>query len=145
MEWLLPVHAGATLIMVGIIWFAQIVHYPLMDGVGREGFAEYERRNTLRTGWVVSPPMLTEGLTAIALLGWRPPGISEAQVWSGVGLLLVIWASTFLLQVPRHKALLRGFDPRAHRALVRSNWIRTAAWSLRGGLALWMSRAWLGT
>jgi hypothetical protein len=124
--------------MVGVIWFAQIVHYPLMDGVGRDGFAAYERRNTVRTGWVVMPPMLVEALTGAILLWQRPAGVTEVQVWLGAGLLLAVWASTFALQVPRHSVLIRGFDPGAHRALVATNWIRTAAWSLRGVLVLWM-------
>ena len=34
--WLLPVHIAVTWYMTGVIWFVQLVHYPLMDGVGRE-------------------------------------------------------------------------------------------------------------
>jgi hypothetical protein len=82
--------------------------------------------------------MAVEAFTAIALLWWRPAGVSEELAWLGAGLLLVIWASTFALQIPRHNVLSRGFDERAHRALVLTNWIRTAAWSLRRGLVLWM-------
>jgi hypothetical protein len=48
----------------------------------------------------------------------------------------VIWLSTALLQVPRHRALEAGFDPAAHRALVATNWIRTVAWTARGFLLL---------
>jgi hypothetical protein len=44
--------------------------------------------------------------------------------------------STWRLQVPRHDALARGWDAAAHRALVRSNWVRTAAWSARAALLL---------
>lgn len=55
-----------------------------------------------------------------------------------LGLLVLIWASTFLLQVPKHKVLTHGFDAEAHRFLVRTNWIRTAAWSVRGVVVLWM-------
>jgi hypothetical protein len=37
-----------------------------------------------------------------------------------------------------HHRLERGFDPAAYRQLVRGNWIRTIAWSLRGLLAVQM-------
>ena len=35
--WLLILHAGATLYMAGVIWFVQIVHYPLFSRVGQPG------------------------------------------------------------------------------------------------------------
>jgi hypothetical protein len=48
----------------------------------------------------------------------------------------VIWLSTAFLQSPLHTTLGRGFDPRAHRFLVTSNWVRTVLWSLRGLVVL---------
>jgi hypothetical protein len=54
--------------------------------------------------------------------------------WAGLALLGVVWASTGLLQVPRHGELARGWNPRAHRRLVTSNWLRTAAWTARAAL-----------
>jgi hypothetical protein len=48
----------------------------------------------------------------------------------------VIWASTALWQVPAHRRLEHGFDPRVHGRLVSTNWVRTAAWSARGVVAL---------
>jgi hypothetical protein len=50
----------------------------------------------------------------------------------------LIWGTTGLVQVPLHAALTEGFDPAAHRRLVRTNWIRTVAWALRAALVLWM-------
>ena len=38
----------------------------------------------------------------------------------------------------RRLFLAQGFDARAHRRLVNTNWIRTVAWSLRALLASWM-------
>ena len=35
----------ASLFMTGVIWFVQIVHYPLFANVSRSAFAEYERRH----------------------------------------------------------------------------------------------------
>jgi hypothetical protein len=42
-ELVLLVHVFSTLSMVGLIWFVQIVHYPLFKMVGDDGFSEYER------------------------------------------------------------------------------------------------------
>ena len=142
MTLLLAVHAAATWTMVGVIWFVQLVHYPLLGGPGRaseSGFAAYQHENTRRTSWVVVLPMVIEALTALALVVVPPAGVSRAVAWAGLALVAVIWASTALLQVPRHGRLERGYDAAAHRGLVATNWLRTLAWSVRAGIVLWMT------
>ena len=127
-------HLAATLVMVGVIWFVQLVHYPLFAGVGAAGFAAYAAEHGRRTTWVVAAPMVAEFATGVALLWRRPAAMPAEWTWLGVALLATIWASTFALQVPRHDELRDGFEPRAHRRLVSGNWVRTVAWSARGVL-----------
>lgn len=134
----LLLNAAATFYMVGLLWFVQHVHYPLFAAVGADAFPGYERAHVVRTNPVVGPPMLLELASAVLLVVARPAGVPSAAVWLGLGLLAVIWLSTALLQVPRHRELESGFEQRAHRRLVTSNWVRTVAWSLRGLLVLWM-------
>ena len=129
------VHAVPTLLMTGVIWIIQVVHYPLYRRVGAQGFADYEREHCARISFVVLPLMLLELLCATALVVLPPQG-SGSLPWTGLGLLAGVWASTFLLQVPCHRALERGFDARAASRLVATNWIRTVAWSLRSCVAL---------
>ncbi len=126
----------ATFFMVGLIWFVQVVHYPLFGQVGRPGFVEYELAHSRLTSLVVIPPMLIELLTTVILVLARPMGMRRGEALLGGVLLAVIWGSTFLLQVPRHGQLASGFDGGAHAALVATNWVRTVAWSLRGALLL---------
>lgn len=133
---LLLAHVAATLFMVGVIWFVQVVHYPLFARVGAPDFSAYSIRHARLTGLVVGPPMLLEAATAVALVIWMPPGISASLVWTGLLLVAGIWFSTALLQSPRHTTLGRGFDPAAHQFLVASNWLRTVLWSLRGLVVL---------
>ena len=135
---LLLAHAAATLFMVGIIWFVQVVHYPLFARVGAAGFAAYSDTHARLTGLVVGPPMLVEAATAIALVVSTPPKVSSWLLWVGLVLLAGIWLSTALLQSPSHTELGRGFDLSAHRSLVGSNWVRTVLWSLRGLIVLWI-------
>ncbi|AHY46435.1 Hypothetical Protein RradSPS_1152 [Rubrobacter radiotolerans] len=138
---LLLANLVATLFMVGVIWFVQIVHYPLFSKVGPEGFVAYAADHSRLTGYVVGPPMLVEAASALGLVVFPPPGISAAALWLGLGLVLVVWLSTALLQVPRHAALGRGFDLPAHRLLVGTNWVRTVAWSARGLLVTGITAA----
>jgi sterol desaturase/sphingolipid hydroxylase (fatty acid hydroxylase superfamily) len=64
---------AATWFMVGLIWFVQVVHYPLFAAVpAGEPFAAYHRQHVRRTTWVVAPVMLVELVTAVALLLARP-------------------------------------------------------------------------
>ncbi len=138
MELILLAHVAATLFMVGVIWFVQVVHYPLFEKVGAAGFPAYSEAHSRLTGPVVGPPMLIEAVTAVALLFSRPEGVPPALAWAGLALLALVWASTAILQVPRHRALGLDFDPGSHRFLVASNWVRTGAWSARGAVVLCM-------
>jgi hypothetical protein len=130
----------ATAMMTGIIWFVQIVHYPLFLKVPLEGFVSYEQSHTVRTGFVVAPLMLLEMGTAIGLVGLSlfsgektSIGLSPLHL-GALGCLLLIWASTFLIQVPLHQLIEQRADPKAMELLVSTNWIRTILWSIRLGL-----------
>lgn len=126
--------------LVGLIWVIQVVHYPLFDHADPNRFVAFAAAHSMRISWVVMPLMLAEVALTIALLARRPATLSSASVALGAVLLLVVWLSTFALQVPQHAVLTRGFDPDAHQRLVTTNWLRTFAWSARGLLALWMVR-----
>lgn len=138
MNLLLLLNTAATLLMTGLIWFVQIVHYPLFRQIPRERCVSYVRLHGKMTSLVVIPVMLTELVTSILLVLYRPPGLSLLAVSAGLALVLLIWASTFLLQVPCHQRLSRDYDEATINMLVRSNWARTILWSLRSLLVLWM-------
>lgn len=138
-KFLLLANLAATLVMVGVIWFVQVVHYPLFARVGINGYNAYQAAHQTLTTFVVMPPMLVEMATAWLLLAVRPPQIPLWAVWLGILLVLVIWLATFFLSVPLHTVLAAGFDATAHQRLVASNWVRTIAWSLRGALLLYLT------
>jgi hypothetical protein len=123
--------------MTGIIWFVQVVHYPLFQKIPGPAFPSYEAVHTVRTGWVVAPIMLVELGSALALLVVRLPSGGIAPVafdplhLAALGCLLLVWASTFFLQVPLHGRLLLSADPECLQRLVSTNWIRTVLWSVR--------------
>lgn len=122
---------AATWFMVGLIWCVQVVHYPLFERVGAPTYPGYQRAHMKRVSWVVLPVMLVELGTAVSAVWMRPKAVSASTVTWGLALLTAIWLSTFLLQVPAHDKLTRGFDSSAHRQLVRGNWARTIGWSAR--------------
>lgn len=141
-RWLLLAQAAATLAMIGAIWIVQVVHYPLFAAVGAAGFPAYAEAHARLITFVVGPLMLVEATTAALSVGVPDPAMPAPGRWLGLALVAVIWASTAVLQVPQHQRLAAGFDAGAHAFLVRTNWIRTAAWTARGVLILvWLGRA----
>jgi hypothetical protein len=127
MHLLLGLNLFSTLAMVGLIWFVQIVHYPMFRHVGEDSFLDYVRLHQRLATSVVAPFMLVEAFTAVGLLYRLPESIPAS--W------LVDRLSTAILQVPRHGALTEnGFSATHHSALVATNWLRTAAWTARGVL-----------
>ncbi len=124
--------------MSGLIWFVQIVHYPLFADVPEEGFAAYERKHQQRTTWVVAPLMFVELGTAGAIATGFVPGVPERLAWAGLGLVVVVWTATLLVSVPLHAKLEHGKNAAVIRKLVVTNWIRTVLWTARGVLAILM-------
>lgn len=137
-ELVFHIHLLCTHAMIGLIWFVQVVHYPMFDSVGEKQFTDYQIRHMRLTTYIVSPFMIGEFITLFWLFS-IPQFFSNQLFLVSSGLFVVIWVSTAALQVPCHNRLLKSFEPSIHRKLVNSNWIRTIAWSLRGILLIIMS------
>ena len=90
MKLVLLAHLAATLFMVGVIWFVQVVHYPLFAKVGSEGFAPYSKTHSRLTSYVVGPPMLLEAATAIVLVFYSPEGVPFVAALAGLALVALI-------------------------------------------------------
>lgn len=58
----------STLALFGLIWFVQIVHYPLFLRLAPETFAAHEAEHATRTGYVAAPLMLAELFSSLLLL-----------------------------------------------------------------------------
>ena len=133
---LIILNSASTLFMVGVIWFVQLVHYPLFRFVSKKNFSHFEKLHSRYASYVVVFPMLIELVTSILLLKWCPTSIPYYLLLLGFILVVIIWMSTFLLQVPSHARLSAGYDINEIKLLERSNWFRTTAWSLRGILVI---------
>jgi hypothetical protein len=122
---------AVTWILVGIMWFSQIVHYPLYRKI-KEGFVEYERSHIQRSAFLVGPLMVIEAVTAFLLMSEVPEGPLTLLAGLNLIFLILIWLSTFLFQVSFHQKLSIHFSPKLLRNLITSNWVRTTLWTLKG-------------
>ena len=130
---------ASTLFMTGVIWFVQVVHYPLFSRVGLAEFAAYHAAHTSRTSYVVFVPMVVELTSSAALVAWRPPGVGAMLAWAGLAAAGLTWLSTALVQVPLHGRLSAGFDRSDHGRLVRSNAARSLVWTAHSAIVLGMA------
>ena len=129
MSLLFTFHNASTWALVGLIWTIQLVHYPLFAQVGQEAFKSYHHRHTGRITLIVAPLMFAELGTAVWLV---VAGSRELWFLTSLAPLAFNWLSTWRVQIPLHDKLAQAFDEKSHQRLVRTNWWRTAAWTLRG-------------
>lgn len=73
MKTLLVANLSATLVLVGLIWTIQIVHYPLFLRVGAQEWAQFHAEHSARITLLVGPLMLAEVALALWLGMVTPP------------------------------------------------------------------------
>ena len=128
----------ASVGMFGVIWIVQVVHYPLMRFVSGREFARFETAHRLRISWVVGPLVAVEGVCVLAFLFAAPAGLIWWLPRAGAGAEAVAIGTTVLVSAPLHERLNAHVDPATLDRLIATNWIRTVAWTARGGLAIAM-------
>lgn len=128
------IHLAAALAMTGLIWFVQIVHYPLFHHSDRT--PAFFKAHADRTGLIVIPLMLVEITTAAALLSPHLDFPFPIAI-TNFALLLFIWLVTAIFSLPCHQKLIRnGYNPAVVDRLVHTNWLRTLLWTARSILLL---------
>ena len=141
-ETILAAQALASSAMCGLIWFVQVVHYPLFARTDTTHSPDYPDENQRRTAPVVLPPMLVEAATATLIALNPPSAIGRPAALIGLAMVAALWLSTLLVQMPLHGRLKHaGHTAEIVASLVRTNWLRTALWSARAVLAIWMLHA----
>lgn len=132
---------AASAFMTGVIWFVQLVHYPLMARVGWPAWPAYEREHRVRTTAVVGLPMLALPALAVALLVAAPAGSGALAGATLLALAVAPLVVTAVASVPAHDRLEVAWSDDAHRRLVGSNWLRTAAWTAHTGVSVAVAAA----
>lgn len=126
-------HAVAVFGLAGVAWVVQLVVYPAFLTVGPTPVwpAFHDAHARAMTVVVVLPWAVQGGTLALLLLD-RPAEVPLRLVLLAAALGLVTVAVTGLESVPLHRRL-QPFDEKLARRLIRTNWLRTGAWT--GGAA----------
>ena len=125
-----------SFIAVGLIWTIQLVHYPSMKYIPKNRFPEYHNFHSIRISILAIPLMFAELVTSTILLYQNLNNAIQTIFLVNLILVLLIWLSTFLIQVPLHNALSKEKNTEKLSKLIFSNWIRTILWTARSILMI---------
>jgi len=134
MNILFTINLTSSLILTGLIWTIQCVHYPIFHRLDSTRFTDHIQFHKVSISLLVVPAMTVE-LGTSAWLAWSAP---SHQFLHQVGFIAVvtIWLITFFIQVPIHNKLSQARNTDSINRLVTSNWIRTFLWSFKAILSL---------
>ena len=132
------IQLAVTLIMVGVIWFVQIIHYPLYRKI-KEGFVQYERAHLRRMAFFAGFLMIVEAATAIMMIPMLPTGLATSLAIVNIVLLVLIWLSTLLFSVASHQKLSTHFSNKTLRALIGTNYVRATLWTAKAAALLYLT------
>jgi hypothetical protein len=141
--WLFLITFALTFYGMGAAAVESFVNYPTWPLIGANEFRAYHRAlGPLIIGHMVIP-MLVATLLTILLLWFRPASIPRWMVWLAIGLQLVVWISTFTIQLPIQGQLSAdGLSlPLIDRLRVTSFWLRRVPHFANAFLFLWMMSA----
>ena len=130
---LFSIQIGTCLMLTGLIWLVQLVHYPSFTYISDSEFTRFEKFHSFWISWIVIPLMTAELASALFLTML----FGFVSFW-GLNLLgvILIWISTAIFSAPCHIQLDKSKDIKIIQKLVFTNWPRTILWTLRSGLLL---------
>jgi hypothetical protein len=121
------VHMFCSFALFGLIWFVQLVHYPLMKYVDSEKWIEFRQAHTFWITPIAGPLMLGQLFSALFLFPVDP--------WLA-GFCGLHFIFTFGVSVPIHHQLANGMNQSLIQKLVRTNWFRTVSWTAHAAYLL---------
>lgn len=128
-DWLLVLTLSLAWYHVGIIWLVQIIAWPIFGFVGRDQFEAYHQAWWRGIRYVIFVPNGFTLLGSILLLHFRPIGVPEGVLVTGLVLYLVMYVLTAVWYGPQ-QAKMKTTDSPRFQLLNRTNWIRT--WLISG-------------
>jgi hypothetical protein len=141
-QWILIVTFAASFYGVGNIWMTQF-GWRLWPYVGANDFEAYHLAWWSMIKPVIFPVAAVAVSGSIALIWWRPAGVTAAPIWVNICLHVATYASTAVFwarwQVElQHAKLADGsLDPLYTRAM-GTHWIRGTLITLNGLAVFWM-------
>ena len=116
-----------SLLLTGLIFTIQIVHYPTFKFIDSSKFQAFHHFHSSRISTIVAPLMVLE----LILSGWVFLVLQNTFSLAGLALVALIWSITFFVSVPIHNKLSGGFQKILIQKLILTNWLRTLLWTIK--------------
>lgn len=130
-------HTVFTLAMFGLMWAVQTVVYPQFRSVAPDDFAGYAAAHSGRISLALALLAPAEVVFAAWLFLDPPAGLPRSALFVSGALLAIGWISTAVFFGPLHGRFREPYDRSVIDLLIVTNWVRTALWTARAGLAGW--------
>lgn len=114
--------------MLIVLWLVQLVIYPSFLRIEAGQLLSWHQTYTFRVSFVIMPLMLAQLALAVAAATAESAGWLDGLV---LVLVLLCWGLTFFVSVPLHRKIDAGdLNQPTRLALIRTNWPRTALWTV---------------
>jgi len=128
----LIINLTAAAFLAGLMWFTQIVHYPLFTFIEKKSFIGYSIHQLKKTNYLFYIPMLVEGAFSILFMFDYPSTISSVVPFLCLCISTAVWLVSFGKIAPLLDKLNdEGLDAEIVEQLVKLNRIRTICWTLK--------------
>lgn len=124
-------HFLLCIAMTAVVWFMQVVHYPLMAYADPTRWEEFAEKRRMWTVMITYPLMAFEALTGFTLILIATQSPTYPYLAVSLILLVSLILYTFMYLNPQLKKLSGPLDEEGHKRFLKLHWIRTAGWSLR--------------
>ena len=124
---LLIVNFFISSFMLGLILVTQIVSYPLFLKVEVDNFSIFHDDYVSRISFIAVPVMLGELFISTLVYYYFNTCLGFMILLS----IILIFISTFIIQVPLHNKLKLANNRKHIIKLVNTNWIRTFLWFVK--------------
>src|SRR6266850_1739960 len=139
-DWLFLITFALVFYGMGASFVESFVNYPTWHLIGANEFRAYHQAlSPLVIGYMVIPMLISTILT-ILLLWFRPAPIPQWAIGLAVVLQLIIWVSTFSIQLPIQMQLSGdGLSlPLINRLIFTNWWLRKVPQIINALLFLWL-------
>jgi hypothetical protein len=122
----------STLMIAGIFWFIQLVHYPMFRQMPANSLINYSYHHYQKITRIIAPLFVIDLVTLLYMIVILPTSISVNLAITGTLIFVLIILVTQLWFSPMLQKLSKQPNDYLISKLVNMNWIRTLSWTLKG-------------
>lgn len=121
----------STLLIAGILWFVQLVHYPLFNEMPAKNMVNYGYYHMQKISGIINLLFIIDFITIVFLLLLVNSDLSATLMLINISIFLFIVILTRITFLPIYQQISKNPNSILITKLINLNWIRTLVWSLK--------------